>query len=45
MDMNDTKLGLGGVAEEFSAAEAGVDVDSQANDEAGAEAQAEASND
>ncbi|MGA9068656.1 MAG: hypothetical protein WB424_00290 [Terracidiphilus sp.] len=44
MDMNDTKLGLGGVAEEFSA-EAGVDVDSQANDEAGAEAQAEASND
>jgi len=41
MDMNDTKLGLGGGSEEFSAAEASLAEDSQATEEAGAELQGE----
>lgn len=44
MDMNDTKLGLGGGSEGFSATDANSSDDSQVTEEAGAELQAEASN-
>ena len=45
MEMNDTKLGLGGGSEEFSAADANLADDSQATEEAGSELQADAAND